>query len=281
VAALIWTIWGSRELRRRSVPPPADAPAPAATAPTAPPAPVAAPAPPAPADAWRGAKLQEVLESIRTALRSAPDDPRPLGRLDSLEGDGAVDALLEFVGSSHSKDVKLDALNRAAERGFSEKHVKRIIALYDAERDDDVRVAMLLGVERQPAPGSESLVRKGLADASEAVRGVALASLDGAREADRTVLLNVACSDPSDLVRGSAALQLAEQAADARVLELLLSMAVQDACDDNRAQIAGVLARDPVRADPRVQETLRRLAAGDRSPSVRGKAQAALIGGTK
>lgn len=274
VAALIWTVWGAREFRRRRT-----VPAPAVAFPrsvpfhTDPILPVASPNRTLPSPL-----PDEVAQSVQAALAQAPRDPGPLRRLSSMSADEAADRLLDFAEARYSIDVRLEALRLVSDCGYTMDRIRRVSAMFDSDPDEQIRTAILLSVEKRPNRGSEVLARHALHDPSDGVRSVAVASLDVDCEADRALLISVTAADPSELVRGSAAIQLSDRIGDAGVLDALLVMATNDASDQNRGHAVDALVRPAARGEARVEETLRWLAGRDRSPEVRGKAETALKG---
>lgn len=307
VAGLIWTIWASRELRRPKPAPPAVAETPAApkgSTPPAPPPPPVAPAPVAPDEArrllaelraqsadrraalyarWRRGVvpdelIPELLAFIREALKKDQEDPEPLSLLSAIPGEKGGDALLEFAAPVWAKDVRLEALKLLGERGYSPAQIRKAALLFDAERDEDVQVSILLGTSKSGDPAAEELGKKGLHDPKETVRGVAMASLDSERDLDRRLLIGLATSDPSDHVRGSAALQLSDRSADPAVLDAILNVALKDASVDNRKLAVACLKKEAHRGEVRAVEALKWSAARDASQEVRAQAQLLLQG---
>lgn len=310
VAALIWSVWGARELRRRS-PGPVQAPAPAAAPAASAPPPSVLPPPPPPASAsaspdearrllvrirgegrerraaliaqWRKssvpeALIPELLAFVREALGREPSDPEPLSLLCAIPGERGGDALLEFAALPWFKEVRVEACRLAGERGYTEAQLQRLPVLFAAERDDDVRVGILIGASKCTHPAAEALARRALADPEETVRGVALASLSVENELDRRLLIGLAMSDPSDQVRGSAALLLNDRAGDPAVLDAILSVALKDASPDNRRSALVSLRPQALQGDARVLETLQWSASKDGSPEVRTLARSVLDG---
>jgi hypothetical protein len=282
VAVLIWSIWISRELRR---PAPAAASAPVEPPRPAPPAARAEPRTENPRPLERETPPEsapsDVLSSVRADLKRNPADPAPLARLAGVRGDAVGDALVDFASTLYSKDVRIEALRMLAERGFSEGQLRRLAGLYDGEADDEIQVSILLGVQRSTLPAAEALNRKGVGDANAAVRGVAVSGLDPARDADRVILIRLAATDPSEQVRGSAAIQLQERIGDGDVVKALLAMVVGDASAENRMHAIAALRHESLKGDARVRAHLERAAAQDRSPDVRRQAQAAIDGLTR
>lgn len=192
--------------------------------------------------------------------------------------DGWPDSLLEFAGPLWPKDTRLDVLKRLGEREWSEDRIRKVTSLFESEPDEELRASMLLAVSSSSLPAAGELARRGLKDREGAVREIALAALNPEREADRRSLIELASSDLSDRLRGTAALQLSAKSADPEVRAALIAVALRDASEKTRALAITALKKEAARGDASVLEALRRSAAYDPSAEVQAAARAALAG---
>lgn len=76
-------------------------------------------------------------------------------------------------------------------------------------------------------------------------------------------------------------MHLHERTADPAVLEALLSVALKDACDENRKLAVSMLRKDALGGDERVLQALQSAATRDRFEEVRREAQNVLDAAAK
>jgi hypothetical protein len=218
----------------------------------------------------------DVVARVREALGRSPADLSPLDRVEGLPAEKRFDALLALASPPSPAGLRYECLKRLREGDWTEERIRKAALLFEAEPEVDLRVQILLGVSKSADPAAGALARRALKDREEEVREIALTALAPERDADRRALLEVATSDASARLRGTAALQLGARASDPEVRSTLLSMLLRDAQDETRKLAITALKGEARRGEPAVLDALRRSAAEDPSAEVQAHARALL-----